>query len=168
MSYDTTYSAESISTSDVVDADSLVVGIPYHNERYRVEIEGGTEILLLQPQDERLVTRGTHNEKVDWTGEFVDESSSAADTEVPFGRSHVLGGEPIDVVYTWVDSAERDWRTARSEFRRPRLFAEFIEERTDLFERRLANGTVGSQLRPANPVVDAALFERFFEYRQHG
>ena len=69
--YDTTCLAESISTTDVDDADSLVVGIPYKNQLYSVAVEGGAEILPLQRLDERLVARDWSAGKVDWTGAFA-------------------------------------------------------------------------------------------------
>ncbi len=113
-SYDTTLFAESISIADLTDADSLVVGIPYRDRLYSVAIEGGVEILLLQRLNERLVARDWRTEKVDWTRDFADEATLERATDEPIGRSHLLSGEPIDVVYTWVDSADPDWRAARS------------------------------------------------------
>ena len=113
-SYDTTFFAESISIADLTDADSLVVGIPYRDRLYSVAIEGGVEILLLHRLDERLVAGDWHTEKVDWTGDFADEATLSRGTDEPIGQSHLLSDEPIDVVYTWVDSADPDWRAARS------------------------------------------------------
>jgi len=115
-SYDTTCLAESISTTDVKDADSLVVGIPYSNQLYSVAVEGGAEILPLQRLDERLVTRDWSAGKVDWTGNFADETTLAGDTDEPVGQRHLLGDKPIDVIYTWVDSTDPEWRAARSKW----------------------------------------------------
>ena len=112
--YDATCPAESISATDVNDADSLVVGIPYRNQLYSVAVEGGAEILPLQCLDERLVTRDWRAEKVDWTGTFADESTPAGERDEPVGQTHVLCEEPVDVVYTWVDSTDPEWQAARN------------------------------------------------------
>lgn len=115
-SYDTTCLAESISTTDVDDADSLVVGIPYKNRLYSVAVEGGAEILPLERLDQRLVARDWSAGKVDWTGAFAAKTTPARERDKPVGQRHLLGDEPIDVIYTWVDSTDPEWRAERSKW----------------------------------------------------
>jgi hypothetical protein len=103
--------AEWISTNDVLDAESLVVGIPYHDQLYSVESEGGAEILFLRSRDERLIARRTHAGKVDWTEDFAEDVSGS---DRPRAQTHRLDRAPIDVVYTWVNSADPEWRAAKN------------------------------------------------------
>lgn len=114
--YDTTCLAESISTTDIDDADSLVVGIPYSNQLFSVAVEGGAEILPLQRVGERLVARDWSAGKVDWTGAFAAKTTPARERDKPVGQRHLLGDEPIDVIYTWVDSTDPEWRAERSKW----------------------------------------------------
>jgi len=87
------------------------VGIPYTDELYSVKSEGGAEILFLSARDERLIAMRRFATKVDWTEEFA---KSAPAKDRPCGQTHRLYGEPIDVVYTWVDSADPEWRASKN------------------------------------------------------
>lgn len=98
--------AVAISASLVQAAKALRVEVPYRFDDYRVEEEGGVELLLLDRQDARLVARRRRALKADWTDDFNASSGEAA----PRHRFHLLDDEPIDVVYTWVDSSDPQWR----------------------------------------------------------
>ena len=60
---------------------------------------------------ERLSARRQYDMKGDWTEEFA---KNAPTSDRPSGQTHRLNGEPIDVVYTWVDSADPEWRASKN------------------------------------------------------
>ena len=116
--YDTERFAEKLSLNDLVESDSLVLGIPYNNELYYAGRRAGVEILILQQRDVRLVARRWRAERVDWTSDFSSPattgSTSAMRTENGAAKLHALESEPIDIVYTWVDSTDKEWQAART------------------------------------------------------
>jgi len=109
--------AESLQPADVAGSDSLVVAVPIVRERLRIGRSGGVEVLIVGRQGPRYVARRDWAGKVDWTQEFAGSTSvPAADGEAAARpscsrrpRQHVLDREPVDAVYTWVDSGDADW-----------------------------------------------------------
>lgn len=122
FSYDNGRFAESLTISDIAACHSMVVAIPLQVERYRVARLGGAEILVIERRGARHVARRRRAEKVDWTSDF---DTAAASSRLPGARRstgnsdvklHALEDEPIDVVYTWVDSTDTDWDSAMREW----------------------------------------------------
>jgi hypothetical protein len=111
--------AESLRLADVVQADSIVVQFPYPGRLQRMSL-GGIEILIVEQRGERYVARRRRADKVDWTSDFTGIGDRTALVSTRTGssdaRRHVLENEPIDVVYTWVDSADPQWEAARREW----------------------------------------------------
>lgn len=114
-SYGKSCDAAKLRISDAIAADSLVVGIPYRNSDLRVERSGGVEILLLENRDVRLVAKRWRAEHVDWTSDFTSQAPEAPSAKVNV-RRHALEREPVDIVYTWVDSDDEQWRRSLSEW----------------------------------------------------
>lgn len=115
-SYSDVCYAESLRLADVVRADSIVVCFPYPDLQ-QLSRSSGIEILIVERQNRRYVARRRRAEKVDWTLEFAgndgqDECISAGANRAR-ARRHALEGEPIDIVYTWVDPADPEWKAAR-------------------------------------------------------
>jgi len=120
--YNKTCSADSLKLADVSDAESLVVGVPYRNKGYSFARSGGTEILILERRDIRLVARRWRAEKVDWTADFsvptMAGSMSSVRTINEASKLHALESEPIDIVYTWVDSTDKEWQAEKAQWAR--------------------------------------------------
>ncbi len=111
-------SAESLTLPVLTEYESVTVGVQYQNRGYGVGRRGGVEVVIVEPRDVRIVAKRWIVEKADWTEEFGagDAASSKPKRSAPVpkgGRTHVLDGEPIDVVYTWVDSSDPEWQADR-------------------------------------------------------
>lgn len=100
----------SVQATDLTVGDSIAIGVPYRNEKLSVARAGAVELLFLEPRDERLVARQWRAEKIDWTGEFAASEGGTSDRAASV---HVLANQPVDIVYTWVDSSDKEWRDAR-------------------------------------------------------
>lgn len=115
VSYDSVRVVTSLSVDNVRNCDSLVIGVPYSYRRLEIGREGGVEILLLERRDARLVPRRRCAQLVDWTSiETADGNSPGASSIADHMSTHVLAREPIDIVYTWVDSSDPKWCAARA------------------------------------------------------
>jgi len=92
---------------DLDSAHWLRIGTPHEISHYRIAADGYLTMLLVDWDSERCRMLALHSraERVDWTELFLGEEP--ADT-VRIGRTRV--NTPIDVVYTWVDSADARWR----------------------------------------------------------
>lgn len=108
--------AEALSLSVLAAYESVIVGVPYTNQLYSVGIRGGVEVIIAEPRDARLVAKRWSVEVPDWTPYFASGGSNAGRRAHRRERRHVLEGEPIDIVYTWVDSADPEWQAARIEW----------------------------------------------------
>nr|PZN76856.1 MAG: hypothetical protein DIU57_17060 [Pseudomonadota bacterium] len=112
--------AESLTLQILAEYDSIHVGVPYEKGCFRVGRSGSVEIVLVEPRDVRLVAKRWIVEKPDWTEDFATTAAAGSRQVVPEVpkrfRTHVLEEEPIDVVYTWVDSSDPEWQAARERF----------------------------------------------------
>jgi hypothetical protein len=117
--YDDVCFAESLLLADVAQADSMIVDIP-HQERQRLARSGGVEILIVEQRSGRFVARRRRAEKVDWTTDFSaganEVRSDDREAGTGYAKLHALEGEPVDVVYTWVDSTDPQWAAARRDW----------------------------------------------------
>ena len=123
---------ESISECDLEGVDSYIVGISYRNKRYGVELEGGVEFLPLRKRNDELIARRLRADRVDWTDHFTECLSNASSIHSVDSRKHILDRAPIDVVYTWVDSKDSRWRSAKNawaEKQQSKLASSYNEER---------------------------------------
>jgi CDP-glycerol glycerophosphotransferase (TagB/SpsB family) len=118
-SYDDVCFAESLSLANMVQADSMIVGVPYQGRQGQAR-SGGAEILIVEQRSGRVVARRQRADKVDWTSDFVEGANRVEPGDIhdrtSRGKLHALEGEPIDVVYTWVDSADPQWEAERQEW----------------------------------------------------
>lgn len=109
--------AESLTLPVLADYESVTIGVPYSQGNYSVGRRGSVEVVIVEPRDVRIVAKRWIVEKADWTEEFGGEGATAkpiAGAQVRTrGRTHALEGEPIDIVYTWVDSSDPEWQAAR-------------------------------------------------------
>jgi|GEM_PF-430380 len=109
--------ADLISLAALVEYESVTLAVPYTQGAYSVGRRGGVEVVFVEPRDTRIVAKRWIVEKTDWTEEFRSTDSSVRPRSAPVvhagERKHVLENEPIDVVYTWVDSSDSRWRAAR-------------------------------------------------------
>lgn len=122
--------------SKIAEAESLVIASPYRNGLYFVGRSAGVEILLLTRRDGRLLARQRRAKKVEWTQEFEDLSVApllpSFDNSVMATKGHAYEDAPVDVVYTWVDSADPAWEASRAEWvkrQNPELNSSANEER---------------------------------------
>lgn len=110
--------ADSLTLRVLAEYDSINVGVVYEKGCFRVGRSGSVEIVIVEPRDVRLVAKRWIVEKPDWTEDFATASTSpkpAARVPKRF-RTHALEEEPIDIVYTWVDSSDPEWQAARERF----------------------------------------------------
>lgn len=114
--YATVRDPQTISMLDIARCESLVAGVPYRNGDYWIEANGGVEVLILQPRQARLVSSRARAEKTDWTKDFEDEPGALGVERgnVPFASAGV--GETVDVVYTWVDSSDPNWKLQHAQW----------------------------------------------------
>jgi hypothetical protein len=120
LSFDTFGFADALRVRDIERCDSLIVAVPFKNGRLRVGRSGGAEILIIEKRGSRHIAKQQWAGVVDWTLHFDGNGKSRGrpsgqdETGVLGSRPkrHALEREPIDVVYTWVDSDDPDWRNA--------------------------------------------------------
>lgn len=111
--YSTVRRADTVELSDLAAAESIVAGVPFASGSYSVRRNGGVEILLLEDRAGRLVARRARARKADWTQEFASEPAehpSSASSDLIVREADDL----VDVVYTWVDSSDAEWRKRRA------------------------------------------------------
>lgn len=106
MDYEQGSDLVSLRCDDIGACESLIVGVPFELKSFQVARNGGAEILLLDQQGSRRLARRKRAAIVDWTSRF--------ETEHPSRKSHE--SEPIDVVYTWVDSDDPVWAQSMREW----------------------------------------------------
>jgi len=120
--YNINCTASNVTWSQLLQTDSILVGVPYTKGTYHLLQEGAVEILILEPRDTRLVAKRQYVEKVDWTAEFHSRSLSGHHPHLsqPVSRipSHALHQQPVDIVYTWVDSHDPNWLKKREKYSR--------------------------------------------------
>ncbi|MBK7820142.1 MAG: stealth family protein [Tessaracoccus sp.] len=94
--------------SDFAASESVVVGARHPADVRKPDRTGGVEIALLEPRYGRLVARRHRLEKVDWSSDFgVADDGDVAPLAGPAAE------EPVDIVYTWVDSDDAEWARER-------------------------------------------------------
>lgn len=109
-----------LSFHDVTYADWLEIGTTAEHSRYTIGAMGYLTVLFVEHQKERnryLAQKKVAN-RVDWTPLFTQSASESTEATGPIRVSgevitHAAG--PVDVVYTWVDSADADWQRNRAE-----------------------------------------------------
>ena len=122
LSFDKFAFADTLSFSDVEPCDSIVVTVPFRAGRLRIGRSGGVEILVIDQHGSRHVARQQWADEVDWTLQFDrpsnphGQSPSRAGSKTGNLKWHALEDEPIDVVYTWVDSEDPAWRGSMQEW----------------------------------------------------
>jgi len=120
--YNINCEASKVTWSQLLQTDSIMVGVPYNKGIYHLLQKGAVEILILEPRDTRLVSKRQYVEKVDWTAEFQNRNLSGHHLHLsqPVSRmpSHALHQQPIDIVYTWVDSRDPNWLKKQKKYSR--------------------------------------------------
>lgn len=115
--YSQTRKPGTLALSDLVLCDSLVAGVPLASGLFDIRREGGVEILLLEPRNNRLVSKRARAEKFDWTKDFQGQDQGREGSGVPSPVIRVTSQEEaVDVVYTWVDSSDPVWRQSLAEW----------------------------------------------------
>jgi hypothetical protein len=111
---------EGLSVSVLEAADSIIVASPFEHGRLRVGRSGGVEVLLLEKLGAGLLARQRRALRVDWTAAFRDNRTPEDASQAPGAamevRQHALNGEPVDVVYSWVNSGDPDWIASYDEW----------------------------------------------------
>lgn len=105
--------ADSLTLPILAEYESVTIAVPYKSGCYSVGQRGGVEFVIVEPRDVRLVSKRWIVEKTDWTEDFGPAGSSPRAARPKRLRTHALEGAPIDIVYTWVDSSDPEWRAAR-------------------------------------------------------
>jgi len=105
-----------LSLGDLVSCESLVAGVPFENGLFDIQREGGVEILLLEPRNNRLVSKRARAEKFDWTQDFQDRDQDQMRSGSLPAIYVTSQDEAVDVVYTWVDSNDPVWRRSLAEW----------------------------------------------------
>jgi hypothetical protein len=110
--------ASQVEFSEVYDATWLAVGEPLSVRSFRLNADGHLKILFVTWRDRVQRWVATHIAwRADWTEAF-EAPSHVGDPEDAVLRRVVrplYSSEPIDVVYTWVDSQDPEWRRRHQE-----------------------------------------------------
>ena len=108
-----------LSFHDVTYADWLEIGTTAERSRYVIGAMGYLKVLFVEHQRERnrFLARKKVAHRVDWTPLFAGSgfASGAGPIRVCGDQIPHMAG-PIDVVYTWVDSADPRWQADRARF----------------------------------------------------
>src|SRR5690606_2038625 len=102
---------EDLTPAHLAEAESALISVCGRAQRHPVSRSGAVELLFLEQYGTRYLSRRKRAAKVDWTAEFVSDGpivkkSIRRKRKTP--QVHCLEDEPIDVVYTWVDSTDPD------------------------------------------------------------
>ena len=111
----TTLPASRLRFVDVATAQWLEIGSTMERGTYRVD---GLLTMLFVEYDRarnRYLAQRTRADRVDWTEEFA-RSDTREPAAVTVGVRHPHVAEPVDVVYTWVDSGDPAWREAHRRY----------------------------------------------------
>lgn len=112
--------ANSMSMNLVSDSQSLILASPFSTGELSFGSDAGVELHLLEARDSRYVSRRWRADKVDWTAEVLGKRSSedpkASSFAMPAWPTHACWEEPVDVVYTWVDSSDPEWQAQRAKW----------------------------------------------------
>ena len=110
-------SAAEVDSTTIDAATWIDVGVPFRARDYRIGREGFIRLVFVawDPTAERLIAEHGRSLRADWTG-FLrlpdppeDRQANGVDSiPAPEMNRRRLG--PIDVVYTWVDATDPDWR----------------------------------------------------------
>ena len=101
---------------DLLVADWLEIGLPVEHSKYKLGYAGYAKFLFIEhdKQRNRFLPTKKVADRPDWTA--VARRALAADRTGPVsGESAPHAAGPIDVVYTWVDSSDPEWRRQRHE-----------------------------------------------------
>ena len=114
LRYATIRTPKSLKVSDTLSSDSVVIGAPFTKHKFTIQREGGVEILIVEPRQNRFVPRRPRATKTDWTDAFQNTTTGVAMT---FGiQDNTSSEEYVDVVYTWVDSSDQEWQRERAKW----------------------------------------------------
>jgi Stealth protein CR2, conserved region 2/Stealth protein CR3, conserved region 3/Stealth protein CR1, conserved region 1/Stealth protein CR4, conserved region 4/CDP-Glycerol:Poly(glycerophosphate) glycerophosphotransferase len=114
-----TKNPESITFKDLSSAISICIYVPFRTGLYTTNTESGIEVLILEKKDRRLVARKWLAGIVDWTNYYMDATEKTINGNLSkhtISKLHKLENEPIDIVYTWVDSNDPRWRASYNEW----------------------------------------------------
>lgn len=108
-------------TADFLErVESIVIASVFQERLFRIGRSGGVELLFVDRQGPRLVARQRRALEADWTAAFDDVQTPGPAPRIGVlrrqERRHALDRQPLDVVYTWVDSSDPDWVAARNEW----------------------------------------------------
>ena len=108
-----------LSFHDVAYADWLEIGAAAEHSQYVMGAMGYLKILFVEHHRERnrYLAQKKVAHRVDWTPLFTSSTFTTAREPIPVAGdrpSHVAA--PVDVVYTWVDSADPQWQADRARF----------------------------------------------------
>lgn len=107
-----------LSFHDVTYADWLEIGTAAEHSNYVIGAMGYLTVLFVEHQKERnryLAQKKVAN-RVDWTPLFTQTTAQATGPIRVSGEVIQHAAGPIDVVYTWVDSADANWQRDRARF----------------------------------------------------
>ncbi len=106
-----------VTFEDLFPARSIAVGpAPGGLPQGAARVQGlGVMFVAPVPAKQRVITVEPRAARVDWTAEFPELLEGAPPPTRPVssvGRHHTVG--EVDVVYTWVDPADPEWRRAHA------------------------------------------------------
>jgi hypothetical protein len=131
----------------IASADWLSVGGRREHGTYGVGTSGHLRIQLVEydPDRNRYLALNPRASRVDWTPLFAtDQASGTRRWSVPAGTRRLHRAAPVDVVYTWVDAGDRQWR---EEYRRYHEGHHADNPSADNEERYLDRGELRYSLR---------------------
>jgi hypothetical protein len=104
---------------DLFNAHWLEIGSPREVSPYKIGPAGYLTVLFVDrdPDRNRIVTERRAANRVDWTPLFAEPTSANGSTAiVAIGTRPTRVSAPIDVVYTWVDSTDPNWRESHRQY----------------------------------------------------
>jgi Stealth protein CR2, conserved region 2/Stealth protein CR3, conserved region 3/Stealth protein CR1, conserved region 1/Stealth protein CR4, conserved region 4 len=119
LRYDDVFPVEDLTPAHLAEAESALISVCGRAQCHPVSRSGAVELLFLELSGTRYLSRRKRAAKVDWTAEFVSDGPIVKESTRRKGKTpkvHYLEDEPIDVVYTWVDSTDPDWRASMREW----------------------------------------------------
>src|SRR5690606_13050857 len=111
-----TLSLGRLSFHDLFGAHWLEIGTLRERGTYRIGVGGYLTVLFVEhdPVKNRYLALKKRADRTDWTPLF--RAAPAGSPVAAVGERRAHPAEPVDVVYTWVDSADPAWREAHRRY----------------------------------------------------
>ncbi len=101
--------AHSMDYVDLYAAEWIKVGVPVSWDKTQV---GFIDVIFVSPDQTRVLALSYYASKVDWTEEFMGVEEAKQSPKITV-QNKLNEADRIDVVYTWVDSYDPQWKRLR-------------------------------------------------------